>query len=348
MIKPMTVSIVLATYNGARFLREQLASLAAQDHRPFELIVTDDGSTDDTLVIAAEFAETSPFSVRIFKNAPRLGFRGNFMRGASLCSGDLIAFCDQDDVWLPSKLRVQVADFADPHVLASCHNAALIDADGTQLGRDLRQFSSTELTFHNTSPFSFPRGFTQVVRRELLSFEPYHLKSKDIGDPSEPMSHDQWFFFLSVVLGKVRYHDTALALYRQHESNWSGAVETRSREIMRRLADRRHEYERLPVIWKSRAELISAMLSNQNEFGLLTEKDRLNMKTVRARYIRLHDATRRRQSIYQADTWLAKIGLLTRSLLQGDYRPHSFWHFSFRGAIRDLFVRPHGTVERKR
>ena len=99
-----SVSIAMATYNGKSYIGEQLASLANQSVAPAELIVTDDCSNDGTLDVIGHFAITAPFPVRIFKNERRIGHRENFMHAASLCTSDLIAFCDQDYIWDPKKL----------------------------------------------------------------------------------------------------------------------------------------------------------------------------------------------------------------------------------------------------
>src|SRR3954454_9678676 len=97
----MKVSVALASYNGARFIDEQLASLAAQTRPPDELVVCDDGSTDDTLDHVERFAATAPFEVRIVRNAENLGFSGNFQRVLALVRGDIVFICDQDDIWYP-------------------------------------------------------------------------------------------------------------------------------------------------------------------------------------------------------------------------------------------------------
>jgi glycosyltransferase involved in cell wall biosynthesis len=100
------ISIAMATYNGERFLEEQLRTLGEQVKLPDEVVVCDDGSTDRTLEILVQFAERAPFRVRLVINDQRLGWRENFLKAASLCTSDYIAFCDQDDVWLPDKLSV--------------------------------------------------------------------------------------------------------------------------------------------------------------------------------------------------------------------------------------------------
>lgn len=94
------ISIVMATYNGGRFLKEQLNSLCKQTRIPDEVIVVDDGSTDNTLAILEEFSKVLNLSIHI--NTNHLGVNGNFEKGLNLCSGDYIMFCDQDDYWLPN------------------------------------------------------------------------------------------------------------------------------------------------------------------------------------------------------------------------------------------------------
>ena len=95
------ISIAMATYNGERFLEEQLRTLSEQVRLPDEVVVCDDGSTDCTQEILAQFAKSAPFPVRLVINDRRLGWRENFLKAASICTSDYIAFCDQDDIWFP-------------------------------------------------------------------------------------------------------------------------------------------------------------------------------------------------------------------------------------------------------
>ena len=125
-----TISIAMATYNGAKFIREQLDSLAAQTVLPCELVVTDDGSTDKTLDIIADFLVRAPFPVHIHRNAQRLNYRANFMQCANRCSGDLIAFCDQDDIWDQDKLATLVDHFDNAAEDLIFHDFRVVDANG--------------------------------------------------------------------------------------------------------------------------------------------------------------------------------------------------------------------------
>ncbi len=218
-----TVSVALAAYNGERFLAEQLASLAGQTLKPLELVVVDDGSTDATLEIVRQFATNAPFPVRVFRNPARLGYAGNFLRAAELCAGDLIAFCDQDDIWADDKLERTTSAFDDSQVQLAYHNARLITAAGKPRSYifNPNQKSAT-LTHEDIEPWRIVPGFAQVIRRSLLAHTGLHAESLDMFSLDEPMPHDQWFLFLATVLGKVACLAEPLASYRQHDRNTSG------------------------------------------------------------------------------------------------------------------------------
>ena len=120
---PLSVSVAMGAYNGTAFLEPQLASLAAQTRLPVELVVCDDNSRDDTVAVLERFAAQAPFEVRIVRNETNLGFGANFMKASGLCRGDLIAWCDQDDVWAPEKLARCVAAFeTDPEAVLVVHS----------------------------------------------------------------------------------------------------------------------------------------------------------------------------------------------------------------------------------
>ena len=114
---PSRISVAMATFNGERHLAAQLESIAQQTLAPHELVVSDDGSTDSTLEIVEAFERRAPFHVRIERNPTRLGFAANFLTAAERCEGELIAFADQDDVWLSTKLERAAAAFAPGVVL---------------------------------------------------------------------------------------------------------------------------------------------------------------------------------------------------------------------------------------
>ena len=120
----MKVSIALATYNGEKYLREQLDSILSQSIQDFELVACDDCSTDSTLKILNEYAEKD-FRVKVFTNEKNLGFKKNFEKAIFLCSGDYIALSDQDDIWTENHLQVLLENIGNNDLVGA--NAFLCD-----------------------------------------------------------------------------------------------------------------------------------------------------------------------------------------------------------------------------
>ena len=223
-----SLSVVMTSYNGGRFIRQQLESLAAQTLLPHELVVCDDGSTDDTLAIVAAFQRVAPFLVNIQRNPVRLGYAENFLHGCTLAAGQLIAFCDQDDVWLPAKLERCVAAFtADDRVLLAIHSATVVDDALRPRGFGKPDFavSSVLAPSGGELDFSLP-GFAMVFSRSLVRAAPASERARDGMKAGRPlMAHDQWIVFLARSSGRVAHLADRLVLYRQHGGNHCGASE---------------------------------------------------------------------------------------------------------------------------
>lgn len=222
------ISIAMATYNGAKYIREQLDSFAKQVYQPYELVVCDDGSTDETLKIIGEFATTSSFPVHIYRNEVNLGFANNFMKCASLCKGDWIAFSDQDDVWLPekfSKVVNQITQRQSAKLVLVCHSADLVNEDLTPTGQRTPNFQRDEIKGINEhSGFLCIAGFTITFKAELLSEIDSSLRPGDYFAPEQKwQSHDKWIAMLANALGEVAYISESLALYRRHAAAFTGS-----------------------------------------------------------------------------------------------------------------------------
>ena len=226
-----SLSVVMTTYNGARFLRAQLDSLAAQTRRPDELLVCDDGSTDDTFLVLADFQRVAPFPVRIHRNPTRLGYADNFLHGCTLATGDLIALCDQDDVWRPEKLARCVAEFdASALVELVIHSAEIVDGTLQPQGFAKPDFAVRERRKRHGGDLdiSWP-GFAMVVSPALIREFDWRNRARDYMKADRSlMAHDQWLFFLARSLGEVVQLPDRLALYRQHGANTCGATPGRS------------------------------------------------------------------------------------------------------------------------
>jgi glycosyltransferase involved in cell wall biosynthesis len=132
------ISVAMCTFNGGRYLDEQLESIAAQTQVPSELVVCDDGSTDDTISILKRFKANAPFPVTIIENAVRMGSTRNFDQAIGIAAGEFIALCDQDDRWLPHKLkRLSSCLIENPFLGGVFSDAELIDGEGRRVNRTL-------------------------------------------------------------------------------------------------------------------------------------------------------------------------------------------------------------------
>ena len=208
-----TVSIAMATYNGQRFLGDQLASLGSQSLKPLELIVTDDRSSDATLGMLRSFAKRAPFPVRVVRNEENLGYRLNFIKAASLCSGSVIAFCDQDDVWEQHKVAAVTRHFSGSDDWAVSHDFSVFFDDCRPPIASYFDF----LRLSGLPPACSIKGCTTAFRRELIAKFGWP-------DRSAKINHDTWVCLTSALLRKRGYIHDSLINYRIHGRNASGVI----------------------------------------------------------------------------------------------------------------------------
>ncbi len=329
------VSIALATYNGARNLQEQLDSLARQTLPPLELVVTDDGSTDETLAIVRRFARTVEFPVRIFANEARLGFADNFLKAASLCVGGLISFCDQDDVWDEQKLAVCASYFSDPNVVLSVHSASVWNGASTT-GQLFPDFKETCVhPFSSMDPFMLIPGFTMVFRSDLLRLTNNTVRVRhllNVGAPPSPMHHDAWVWFLGNAVGRVVTVSPTLALYRQHNTNTIG-VPPATRKIsalLLSLSDT--EYSGLATLELECSELILALDCRLDVTKRECAMASARSFTLRSNHHRLRSVIYdRRRNLFDRGRSFIKL------LISGAYRSEASYEFlGSRAAVKDL------------
>jgi glycosyltransferase involved in cell wall biosynthesis len=219
----LSTTVVMCTYNGERFVEEQLASLLSQEEAPLEIIVSDDRSTDNTCKIVERIAETSKIRIHLRVNERNLGFGENFLSACTLSSGDLIAFCDQDDIWHPAKIGRCRSAFSDPDVMLTVHTAVLVDVDGRPCG-DFKQgiCKDRKMKPQSYDPWSVFFGFSMTFRREVLDLYPRDDRPFDYIDRKSKMSHDRWALFLANSVGSIYEIDQDLVKYRQHGNNIFG------------------------------------------------------------------------------------------------------------------------------
>ena len=215
------ISVAMATYNGAKYLKDQLDSLVAQTELPFELVVCDDGSRDETVLILERFARTAPFAVRISRNRHNLGYARNFLRAASLCRGDWIAFCDQDDIWLPSKIAYVSAAVANtPDAALVVHQAMLSDATVRSTGRRYPRVPRRRILPRLSQPLWFKvPGFCCAFDAVLINAFPRKRMLPHFFNMERTQGHDRRITWLANVVGSTVVLKEPMAIYRRHAGN---------------------------------------------------------------------------------------------------------------------------------
>ena len=214
----MRISVALCTYNGAKFLEEQLGSIARQTVLPWELVVCDDASSDETLAILKTFSLRAPFPVRLTENSRCIGYVRNFEQAMIRCRGDVVVTCDQDDVWLPNRLARILPGFADPRVGMVVCDAKIVSEGLSDSGQTLWRRTGFRRIFHKWSVKSSDQT------RCLLEANPVFgvtmaIRRGDV-DQAVPIPtcwpHDNWLSLIAAVTSGITLVDEPLVLYRQH------------------------------------------------------------------------------------------------------------------------------------
>jgi glycosyltransferase involved in cell wall biosynthesis len=301
------VAILLATFNGDRFLSAQLDSLESQLHQDWFVIASDDGSTDSTLKILQKYQDRWPEGKLSIRTGPEQGFCQNFLSMAcdSAIKADFYAFCDQDDVWLPKKLTTAINNIQEnqedtiPYVY--CGRTTYVDEKLKKLGY---------------SPlFSFPRTFRNALIQSIAGGNTmvFNQKTKDllekVGIVDHP-SHDWWLYQLTTGAGgDVFYDPIPQVLYRQHQDALVGGNNSAGARL-----------ERISMVFKGQFRRWSdqniAILENAKPYLKHGSKETLELFET-MRNAKLKDRFRLLEvtGLYR-QTWRGTISLLLAALFK--------------------------------
>jgi glycosyltransferase involved in cell wall biosynthesis len=205
------VSIVVATYNGAKFLEAQMDSLLAQTYPNIEIVAVDDCSKDNTFEILERYAGQHAH-IRVFRNTANLGYTKNFEKAVSLATGEYISFSDQDDIWAREKTALLMDAIGDHPMIYSDSQLVTEDLQPLRKHSDLKH----QTTFDNCLYFAVDdcvAGHSLIMKRSVaVAAMPY---------PTEA-AYDLWLPFFATLHGEIQYINTAFVQWRQHRSNVTG------------------------------------------------------------------------------------------------------------------------------
>lgn len=212
----MKVSVAMCTFNGAKYIDEQLSSILNQNYVIDEIIIVDDCSTDNTVSMIKKYIYKNK-NIKLFNNLNNLGYKKNFKKALSLCTGDLIFFSDQDDVWKYNKVSKLVNFIKKYNYDVVFTNAKLIDEFNSELNYTLWEsinYDNKVCLFSELLKRNCCTGATMVLQKS------FYERYKDIPDC---WVHDGWFAFCGCINNSLGCLDENLTLYRQHSGNQIGA-----------------------------------------------------------------------------------------------------------------------------
>lgn len=214
----MKISIALCTYNGAKYLEEQLKSLAEQTLKADEIIICDDNSSDNTVNIVNRYKDN--LNIKLTVNKTNLGVTKNFEQAISLCSGDIIFLCDQDDVWDKNKIKIMAEKMQDEKIGFCCCDGIITDENLKQIA-DYTLWNTSGLSKIDLNKFSAYNLINNYCFTGMATAFKSSLK-KYVLPVSKNAVHDEWLAFIAVCVSKVAFVEQKLVFYRQHNSQQIG------------------------------------------------------------------------------------------------------------------------------
>lgn len=219
----MKISVVLSTYNGEKYLREQLESIRSQKLQADEVIISDDCSSDSTVQVVQRFIEEYHLNNwKLIANKINRGWKINFKESLKLASGDLIFPCDQDDIWHEDKLQSMSEVMKNnPQILLLASNYTTFYEDGGKKltpnhGEELNNKSLAKVDFNEQNFFVLRPGCVYCFRRELLK---YYDKYAVDNDP-----HDAFMWRIVELLDGLYVWNYSTIDYRRHSSNATARI----------------------------------------------------------------------------------------------------------------------------
>lgn len=272
------ISVVVATYNGEHFIKQQMDSIIGQTYKNLEIIVIDDCSTDGTVDILQQYANQHA-NVKLFVNESNLGYVKNFEKGLLLATGDYIAPSDQDDIWAENKLEILMAAMGD-NAIIYC-NSAIINGVGEPSGKLLSDIKHLQ-TFND--PLQYAIGNTAaghamiITRKTIIDSVPFPTM----------IPHDYWLGFVATFDSQLFFFNQPLVWYRQHGGNVFGVKakgvkkekKVKMAEAKRlELARERMQllYEKCPEYLTEQKAAFAGLVKSYRSFSLINNFNRMRL-----------------------------------------------------------------------
>lgn len=224
IMNALTIGVAVITFNGLKYLPQQLESILTQTRPINHIVISDDRSTDGTWEFLEAWSKQSPVPVTLIRNETQLGLTRNFEQSIAAVDTDIIFTCDQDDVWAPERVELLTQVFEQhPGVLLVHTDATLVDAAGRDMGKTL--LGELELSPSERTAIQSGNAFSVYCRRNVVTGATAAIRRTllDIALPFPTNHfHDAWLALLAAAAGEVRLLDRSTIQYRQHGNNLVG------------------------------------------------------------------------------------------------------------------------------
>lgn len=269
-------SVALCTYNGEKYIREQIDSILEQSLKVDEIVVCDDGSTDKTLSILAEFENKFPDIFKIHINEKNLRSVKNFEKTISLCTGEIIFLSDQDDVWENDKVKIFSDFFEDnQNVDVVCSNGFIIDENSLQQNLytvwDVPRFLSEnkkEINYFKifATIGNFATGASMAIRKSFIN--------QVLPFPTvQGLHHDEWIALVSSEKKKFAFINEKLFSYRIHSEQQVGGICYSKDEVSKEKLISRFDYDKAPKTFRDFKIKLRTLNDKERKFTAYLEKD---------------------------------------------------------------------------
>ncbi len=314
-------TVVMATFNGAKYLAEQLSSIEDQVLRPSMLIVSDDGSSDKTQQILASFAKRASFDVVVI-DGPRQGYAENFWSAAKLADTKYLAWADQDDIWLPQKILRCVQALEETGAYFVSHSASVVDNVLRPSGRLCPNYRRTQvLSPLQGDPFEVASGFATMFRREILNEINWDARPRS-HQHDHLLGHDHAVGLIAFAFHYRIQLRESLAYYRQHDSNVAGdPTVTGLARVSTALKVSAENYARFATYAERYAHYLSATSREGRQVAEL--------------FLAAAERARFREKLRDGKTLSVRLSSLIESARKGNYRAKHNGGFGFPAFLND-------------
>lgn len=245
----MKIDVLLATYNGEKYINYQIESLLTQSYSQFSILIRDDGSTDKTVEIIRDYEQTHKGKIkRIQDTLGNLGSSRCFMELLKRTEANYIMFCDQDDVWLPNKIELTLEKMEGLERLYGKETPILVFTDLKVVENDLNIISESFWKYQKLNP-EISKNWMALLASNVITGCTIMInrKAKEVVLPFRlpKMIHDHWLGVNISRYGIVDYIDTQTILYKQHGENTIGAHNYNLKYVIRYMSGSKKMVERI-------------------------------------------------------------------------------------------------------